>query len=464
MSRVYPFKRKKKVGADVWYEKIGFSYTGNFKNMVTGLDEDTLWSDYTLSQFKNAIQHRIPISTSFKALKYLNFSPSVNINERWYFKSLDRHYNADSASIEIDTINGFARAGDFNVSIPLTTKLYGMYQVVGKDPIIKAVRHVVTPTVSFSWRPDFSEERWNVYQHIYNGDSLVGIYSRFEQGGVDGATWSGLYGSSPKGKSGMINFNLGNNFEMKVRNRKDTIKGDKNIKLIDRLSFRTGYNLAVDSLNWSNISVSAGTQIAKFLNLDMSMTIDPYDYNKENGTRINHLLWKDGNIGRLTNANLSSGVTLNSNGFKNERKTNNVSESERENLRNSGYSDQMIDMGYADFSMPWNINLRYSINYSKSFSSSESIMVENVTQTMNIDGSINITSGWKATFRSGWDFQKKEVSYTSISLLRDLHCWQMSFNWVPFGAYQSYYFKINVKSAMLQDLKYEQRRSWLEEL
>ena len=461
MSRIYPFKGLKKVGSDTWYEKIGVSYTANVKNMVTGLDEDTLWSDYTLTQFKNGMQHKVPISTNLKVLKYINITPSFTVTERWYMKSLQRSYNVDSGRIEIDTINGFARAGDFMVSVPFTTKLYGMYQMKGEDPIIKAFRHVVTPTVSYSWRPDFSEEQWGYYEHVYDGDSLIGVYSRFQGAG---GSWSGIYGSPPKGKSGMVNFNLNNNFEMKVRNRKDTIKGAKVVKLIDRLSFRTGYNLAVDSMNWSDLTISAGTQIARILNIDMGVTFNPYDFNQKTGKDIDVLLWEDGNVGRLTRANFSSGIRLTSNGLKNDRKKVNLSDGEKETLRNSGISDQMMSMGYADFSMPWSLNIRYTINYSQAFNVTNKEFDDNVTQTMNFDGSVNITKSWKGVFRSGWDFQKEEVSYTSITLLRDLHCWQMSFNWVPFGAYQSYYFKINVKSAMLQDLKYEQRRSWLEDL
>lgn len=463
MSRIYPFKRTKKVGADQWYEKIGFSYTGNFKNFATGIDEDTLWTNYTLTQFKNGIQHKIPLSTSFKIAKFLNATPTITLTERWYFKSLTRSYNDDSLRIEIDTINGFARAGDFIVSLPLTTKLYGMYQIKGKDPLVKAFRHIVTPAVSFSWRPDFSQAQWGYYENIYNkNDSLIGTYSRFN-GSI--GTWSGIYGSPPSGKSGMINFNLSNSLEMKVRNRKDTITGGKVVKLIDRFSVRTGYNMAVDSLNWSDIGISAGTQIAKLLNVDMSMTFSPYDFNRETGKLINDLLWANGQFGRLTAANLSSGIKISSDGLVHEKhKSNELTEGERELLRVSGISDQMIDRGYADFSMPWQLNVRYSINLTRSYDVTRQDMVDNVTQTLNFDGTVNITKNWKAQYRSGWDFKNKQVSYTSITLLRDLHCWQMSFNWVPFGTYRSYYFRINVKSAMLQDLKYEQRRSWLEEL
>ena len=461
MSRIYPLKGIKKVGAETWYEKIGFSYNGNFKNTANSLSEDTLWSNYTLTQFKNGIQHRIPINTNIRLLKFINITPSFNITERWYFKSLHRSYNPDSAVVEIDTLDGFARAGDFMLSIPFTSKLYGMYQIKGKDPIVTAFRHVVTPTVSFSWRPDFSEKKWGYYEHVYEGDSLVGVYSRFSG---SAGTWSGIYGSPPKGKSGMVNFNLNNNLEMKVRNRKDTVKGTKIVKLLDRLSFRTGYNMAVDSMNWSDLSISAGTQIAKILNIDMSINFNPYDFNPNTGKDINKLLWLEGNIGRLTRANFSTGVRLTSKGLKNERKTNGLTEGEKETFRNYGITDQMMDMGYADFSMPWSLNLRYNVNYSQMFISAEKDFEDNITQTMNFNGNINITKSWKGRFSSGWDFQKKEISYTSITLLRDLHCWQMSFNWVPFGAYQSYYFKINVKSAMLQDLKYEQRRSWLENL
>jgi len=346
-------------------------------------------------------------------------------------------------------------------SAPLTTKLYGMYQIKGKNSIIKAFRHIVTPTVSFSWRPDFADDFWGYYQDIYdeNGD-LLGTYSRFK--GMSGQ-WSGLFGSPASGKSGIVNFNLANNLEMKVRNKKDTIKGSKIIKLIDRLSFRTGYNMAVDSLNWSNLIISGGTQIARFLNLDMSLSYNPYKYNEQTGKNINQLLWSQGEIGTLTRANFSTGVRFTSNGIKNKRE-NPWTEADRERLRNYGISDYWIDQSYVDFSTPWSLNLNYSLNYSKIFSTQNLSFEDKITQTINANGYIKLTTKWKVSYRTGWDFQKEELAYTSISIIRNLHCWEMSFNWVPFGYYQSYYFRLNVKASMLQDLKYEDRKSWLENL
>jgi len=465
MSRYYPFKRKKRVGKERWYEKIGFSYTGNFKNTVTGLNEDTLWSNYTMGQFRNGLQHRIPVSTNFKLIKYINVSPSASYTDYWYFKSLNRTYVSAHDSVlgfvKTDTVQGFARAGSFMVSVPLTTKLYGMYQIKGKNPIVKAFRHILTPTVSFSWRPDFSNDFWGYYQHIYddNGE-LVGTYSRFKG---ESGQWSGLFGSPAAGKSGLINFNLSNNLEMKVRNRKDTIKGSKIIKLIDRLSFRTGYNMAVDSLNWSNLTVSAGTQIARFLNLDMSLNFNPYAFDNLTGKDINQLLWAKGEIGRLTRANFSTGVRFTSKGIKNKR-VDPWTEADRERLRNYGVSDYWIDQSYVDFSTPWSLNLNYSLNYSQIFSTQNLSFEDKITQTINANGYLKLTEKWRISYRTGWDFQKEELAYTSITITRDLHCWEMSFNWVPFGYYQSYYFRLNVKASMLKDLKYEDRKSWLENL
>ncbi len=461
MNRLYPLKGLKKSGKEAWYEKIGISYSGSFSNQLSGLNEDTLWSAYTLTQFKNGVQHRIPISTNFKLFKYINISPSFNYTERWYFKALERSFNLDSNRVEIDTLNGFRRVYDFTTSLSLTSKVYGMYQAKNPNGFFKALRHIVTPTISFSWRPDFSEPHWGYYQHIYKGDSLVGIYSRYQ--GAQGS-WSGIYGSPPKGRSGRINFNLNNNFEMKVRNRKDTISGSKKVKLLDRLSFRTSYNLAVDSLNWSNLSITAGTQIAEILNMDFSVNIDPYDFNRKTGRRVNDLMWSKGKLGYLKSARLSSGIRFSSEGIGGKSRTANLSENEKENLRNIGYTDYMLEMGYADFSIPWSLNIDYSINFSQAYNVKEQKFKDNTSQTMNVNGTLNLAKNWKGRFRSGWDFEKKEMAYTSITLVRDLHCWEFSFNWVPFGTYRSYYFKINVKSAMLQDLKYEQRRSWLEDL
>ncbi|OFX22255.1 MAG: hypothetical protein A2033_07205 [Bacteroidetes bacterium GWA2_31_9] len=432
MNRLYPFKRKKTVGNAKFYEKIGISYTSNIRNTVT--DKDTaLFRPEILTKMKNGMQHNIPISTSFNILKFVTVNPSFNYKEVWYLNSINRYLN-DTNGITTDTIQKFVRAGDRSFNTSLSTKLYGMYVFKGEKQA--AIRHVMTPSIGYSIRPDYSKSKFDYYRYYYadssHQDSIM--YSRFA---------NGIFGSPPSGKSGNINFSLGNNVEMKLKSKKDTTQTFKKIMILESFSISSSYNLAVDSLKLAPFSINGRTTLFKKLNLNFSGVIEPYALDTAKKTLINKFEYNEsGKIGRLTNANISVGFRLNS---KSKSKTEN-SEKTKDLI---GFPDD-----YVDFNIPWNVNIDYSYRYSKPQ------LEENITQSLRVSGDLSITSKWKISVSSGYDIKLKKFTFTNINIYRDLHCWEMRFTWIPFGFAQSYNFQINVKSAILQDLKLNKRSSW----
>ena len=439
MNRQYPFKRKVKVGKTRFYEKIGISYSSNLKNNVT-VHEDSLFNPVFFKNMKNGIKHSIPISTSLKAFKFFTFNPSFSYTERWYMNSVNKYWDETLNTSITETRDGFVRSGDYLVSAPLSTKLYGFYNF--KRGPVKAVRHVISPSVSYSYRPDFGESKYGYY-HDYRTDTLGNTrpYSIFE---------GSIYGGPPSGKYGSINLNIGNNIEMKVRSEKDTVTGYKKIKILESLSFRSSYNMAVDSLNFSKVSIAGRTNLLKIINISFSGSVDPYALD-ESGKIYNKFEWdENGKVGRFTDGNLTTGFRFKP---KSKSKKNNNPEYFRASLAAAGIPDNYLTE-YVDFNIPWSVNINYTYRYSKP------ALEEKITQTLSFSGDINLTEKWKIGFRSGYDFEIRDITYTSVDIYRDLHCWEMSFNWIPFGFYKSYNFTINVKSTVLQDLKFNKRKNY----
>lgn len=433
VQRVFPLKRKTVVGSERWYEKIGMSLTSSIKNEIA-TKEYLLFTPASLKNFRNGVQHTVPISTSFKTMKYFTITPSINLTERWYFKTLEQSYDNELQKVISDTITRFARAGEYNLNTSFTTKIYGMYQY-RKGPI-EAIRHVVTPTLSLTYRPDFDSRRFG-----YFGDSTgtLSSYSPYQLG---------IYGVPSPGQQGLISMRFINNVEMKTRAKSDTTAGKK-IKLMENLDFGSAYNMLADSLNWQNITINGRTQLFEKVSLLFGGAIDPYALDTA-GRKINQFLWDTNKqLGRLTAANLAISFSLNS------KKKSSASSSKKA----TDEELQMIqrDRGnFADFNVPWNLSVNFNVNYSKPG------FVKQLTQSLTFNGDLNLTPRWKVGFDSGYDFVKKEMTYTRINIFRDLHCWEMKFNWVPFGVNKSYLLEINVKSAVLQDMKLSRRRSWFD--
>jgi hypothetical protein len=457
MTRIYPFKPKVSSGKEKWYEKIGVSYSMDMQNTIN-TKENKLLNSSLIKDWKNGVRQSIPVSTSFKALKFITISPSFNYNERWYTQQIRKSYNEQLKQVVAsDTIYGFTRDYDYNMSVGASTKLYGIYQARNPNSNFKGIRHVMTPSLSFSLRPDFSNPRFGMYENIeyfdQNGRPVSLRYPVHE---------GGIYGTAGAGKSGSIGFSLNNTLEMRKLNLKDSTSTEtyKKISLLDQLSFSGSYNLAADSLNLSNINIAARTKVAG-IDVNFGAILDPYAY--ENGHLINQYeLTKNGRLARLTSANLSFGLSFSSKADREKKKK--VAESsdaaaikQQQETEEQNRRQQVGEIPeYADFSVPWDLRFDYSFRYNRP----DPKVSPTITQTVDFNGNVNLTKQWKVGFSSGVDLQKMDLTFTQLNIFRDLHCMQMSLNLIPFGFRQSYSFTIRATSALLKDLKLSKNQSF----
>ncbi|MDR4989255.1 MAG: putative LPS assembly protein LptD [Bacteroidales bacterium] len=482
-NRFHPFRRQQTTGPSRWYEDISVSYNMNARNELR-IADTLLFTRQALQEFRNGIRHDIPVSYSTRVLNHFNLSTSINYNERWYFRTIRREWDDDYMTIAgtdtifgavvTDTIPGFRAAREFSVSSGLSTRLYGMMQF-RRGPV-KALRHVLTPNLGFSMRPDFAAPFWGYYREYYDPiQDRTHSYSIFE---------GSIYGGPPKGRSGNLSFSLANNLEMKVRNRRDPDAEDRKIVLIDNFTVSTGYDFARDSINFSDLRLSGRTRLWGNFDISYSSTFTPYVRN-EQGQYINRFLWEtDRRLLKLNNTSwalnfnyrLSSGVRTGGDRGRAD-----------DGLRPEGGrpqdADRGLDMGEygnglngmpdnglhelstipgPDYTVPWNLNISYSFNYNARYMHAIGSMDRNYIQNLSVRGDVYLTPKWRIGFRTGYDFDNKQLTYTSIDVYRDLHCWEMTFNWIPMGFRQSYNFTIRVKSSVLQDLKLTRRTHHLD--
>ncbi|MBL7924035.1 MAG: LPS-assembly protein LptD [Bacteroidia bacterium] len=428
LARRTPFKRKLAIGSQKWYEKIGVGLTSSFLNSINTKDS-LLFREGSLEQFRYGMQHSIPLNTSFTVAKYFTLSPGITYTERWYLRTIRKNWNPESKQVVTDTVDAFKAARDFAFSANMNTRIYGMLQF--RKGRIAAIRHVMTPTLGFSWRPDFSEGGYGYYKQVQaDSTGLKQQYSVFE---------GTIFGGPGAGKSSLMNFSLDNNFEMKVRQKTDTAETMKKVKLLESLSLGTSYNFAADSLRLSPISLSGRATILDKVSLNLAGTFDPYVVTSE-GVRINTTeLDQNGKLARFTSGNFSVNF--------------NITKRKKEYKSEKGNEDELTEVNknadnYLDFNVPFSLTVGYNFFYLNNV-----VSPDQVTQTLNFNGDILLTPSWKVSYNSGYDFEQKDLSYTSLGIHRDLHCWEMSLNWVPFGFQQNFFFQINVKSSMLQDLK-----------
>ncbi len=461
MNRIYPFKRKSNIGAPAWYEKIGLSYSGNLDNSVN-TRTDSILSLSTLEKMRNGMQHRIPISTSFNVLNYITVSPSVSYTENWYTKTITKRWDEEEQKIITEDVLGFKRAYQYNSSVSASTKLYGMYNFRSTSKV-QAIRHVMTPNVSLSYRPDFSDAKYGFYETVQadSAGTREHEYSIFQ---------GALFGSPGKGESGVVSFGLTNNVEMKVLSDRDTTSGTRKIKLLESFNLNTGYNMLADSMHWSPVSLTARTTLFEMFNINLSGTLDPYGID-ERGNKVKEFQFDlNRQIFRLTSFRAGVSFSLSGGEGGGSGGHGGSLDAQRGDLRggfdgmplggdmdNPLFGESIgtgyIDSEYVDFDVPWNIRFDYSFSYSKQ-------RLEPVTaQTLSFSGDVSLTPKWKAGFRSGYDFKGKKLTTTSLNFFRDLHCWEMSLSVVPLGYLRSFSFKINVRSGTLRDLKLSRRQS-----
>ncbi|CAN5918134.1 putative LPS assembly protein LptD [soil metagenome] len=439
VNRFYPFKNPKRV-TPKWYDKIGVSYNSEFQNNIN-IGDTMFRKEYRpliKNYVRNGIRQSLPISTSFNVLKYFTLTPSLTFNSVTQFRTIQKTWTG--TEIDIDTINGTRINFDWNASVALTTRLYGMYYMNGTR--FSIIRHTITPNVSFTYMPDFTQEKYGFYKTVQtNSAGGTGKYSVFE---------GGVYGSSPQGKLGSIGFGLLNTFEAKRRlDPLDSVGTAERVSLIDALNGSVSYNLMAEHFNWSTLNAGLRMKLFKKIDLNASVVADPYKLSAE-GLRIERFEWRDKKrIARLTGANITLGTNLRKGGL--------TSSATRSSTRGSDAELNMINSnpnGYVDFNIPWTLNVSFTLNYSKP------LTIEEFTQSLHIGGDINVTPKWKVGFDSNYDLQHGQFAYASLNAYRDLHCWELQFNWIPFGVRQSYNITINVKSAVLQDLRLTRKRDW----
>ena len=466
VSRFYPFKRAVKIGKDRWYEKISMSYSGKLTNSVSATESD-IFSRQTLDNMRNGVQHTIPVQASFNVFNYINITPSFNYNERWYFKKVDRQWNpTTNMAEELDPEYGFYRLYDYTTALSFSTTLYGMWQVREKYKNFKlqAIRHTFSPSISFSYAPDFSNQKYGYFKTVQSDSTgRTTVYSPF----ADNA-----YGTPSQGRSMAMSFSLSQSLEAKVLSKRDST-GIKKISLIDDFSISGSYNFLADSMKLSNISLSLRSTFSGKIGINLRATLDPYEVSPE-GIRYNKLTWRRGNLGRIINTGWSFGSSFKSRDNTKQPAINDINSVPPEYM-NPFYDPygtmdpvlrrQYMANAYYDFSLPWNIGFNYAVNYSVSYVNNGTTGIRrNITQTIGFNGSITFSPKMAATFSGGYDIATNKLTTSSISITRDLHCWQMSFSWIPFGYYKSWSFHIGVKAASLQDLKYDKSQSMYDNL
>lgn len=470
MNRIFPFKRKEAIGAEKWYEKIQISYTGDLRNSIT-TKEDKLLKSNLQKDWQNAMKHTVPISATFNVFNYLNITPSFQYTERWYTKKVNQEWNGVS-HVAGDTTYGFNRVYDFNYALSFQTKLYGFYEPLFKIGKMKKIRHVFTPSISFSGQPDFSDSHWGFYESYdyfdANGRKQTYVYSPYS---------SEIFGTAPRGAQGNINFSFDNNVEMQVATDNDSTKI---ISLIDNLGIRFSYNMQADSLKWSDISTNMRLKLSKNLTVNVNATFDPYMYG-ENGQVINQLrLSKKGYFGRLKSTGYSISPSINQDTFKkwfgkggdNKSTSKETADLEGEESEETESTEKKSlfekqkstgeydDDGYLKNDVKWTLSANYSFNYAYDYSDFDKRTREyarKLTHNLGFSGSIQPTKNWNFNFNTSYDFDANKFAYVSCSLTRNLHCWSISANFRPIGPYKSYFVTISASSSMLQDLKYDKR-------
>ncbi|MEX2231453.1 MAG: putative LPS assembly protein LptD [Cyclobacteriaceae bacterium] len=480
MTNLYPFQRKGKTSMLDNFS-IGYSMaasnriTNNLGRLTPNAPRDSI-APFTfenlplfLDNARKGIRHSIPLSYSFKLLKFFTMSPSMSYEEKWYFEKLNWRYVQDERTgnfvAKADTIPGFNRVANYNMSVGLNTRIYGMYFF--KSGKVKAIRHVINPNISFGLTPDFSKnpEYFNILNRPTGPSGIyepVVEYRARHQGFV--------YGASGLGKAGSIGFGIGNNLEMKVKGEKDTV--ERKVMLLNNFSLGSSYNLMADSFKLAPIGLSANTNIMdNTINVNLSASLDPYNYVRDvdeegriSERRVDSYAFKGGGLGRITTATMALNTNLNPSMRKKENETRDkvadadIPEEDKQHILQNPNS-------YVDFDVPWSLNIGYNLNYRRPITRNATrLQKAEVIQTLQVSGDLSISEKWKVTYNTGYHFESKQFTQTNVGISRDLHCWAMNLTWVPFGRFQSYNFTIAVKASVLQDLKLERRRPFLDNL
>ncbi|MEJ5995847.1 putative LPS assembly protein LptD [Pedobacter sp. Du54] len=486
MGTLNPFGSKTGGSNQQWYQKITMGYSMQAANTIN-TREDLLFDKGGLKRFRNGVAHNIPISMAFNLLKYFNFNANTNYNEKWYFQTVNQRRFKDTDSIARDTVNGFKRAGEYSIGMGMTTKIYG--EMAFKNFLNwKKLRHVMTPSFSLSYKPDFSAAKYGYYKtaYYYNNDIRPGRSTRIDDTPViDPYTKRELkysifegaqYGGPSAGEQANLSFSLDNSVELKIKSKKDTTNGgEKKIPIIQGLNISGSYNFMAPEKKLSQLGFGGRSQFTDKLGFNFSGSFSPYLVDKlitpSAGLipasitlfESNRYVFSEAKLPRLTNFNFSFDYSFNPEAVK--RKNKNMDELNTQMGTQAKTPEQLAELeaisrdpnAFVDFNIPWNFSFSYSFSY---FNALGDKATRQVSNTLNFNGDFALTPKIKVQFNSGWDFKAKNISYTSFAIYRDLHCWALNANWIPFGAYQSYSITIQVKEAILQDLKLSKRKGY----
>ena len=502
MNRIYPFKRKKRVGAERWYEKISISYSGQFRNSISTKEYRLFQSDL-IRDWRNGFSHNIPISASYKLFNYIDLTLSANYNERWYTYKSVKEYNPTTDRTEYRRVYGFNRVYDFSTSASLNTTLYGFFQpwkIFGDK--VQMIRHRITPRVGMSFTPDFGDAMWGYYDRLNyidrSGKARSEEYARYGDGQI--------FGSPGRGKSASINFGIDNNLEMKVRTKSDSTETFKKISLIDNLSLSSSYNLAADSFQLADINASITLRLSESIHFTLGGAFDPYLYGhttdpttgRVSEHRVNKLRVFNGKgFGSLRGTGTSFSYTLSNETFtkirdffstkkddqdaKGKKAKGKADENDPSKIGapEDGRDTSLADMaakgqkskslfdtgdgdgeydedGYLKVKIPWSISLSYGVNLQRTtFDPRRDEYNYGLTHSLMFSGNLQPTKNWSFNFNASYDFIANKVANMTIGISRDLHCWSLTANAIPFGPYRSYSITIGVKSSLLHDVKWD---------
>ena len=494
LNRFYPFKRKKMAGKERWYEKIGVSYSGTLTNSIN-TKENLLFKSSLIKDWRNGMRHQIPINATFPIFKYINITPNFTFIDRMYSKKVMQSWDEDKRTVKRDTVNGFYNVYNFTMSLTANTKLYGYYTPMpwfgGKK--IKAIRHMLSPSVSFNYAPDFSKPMWGFYDTYVRTD---------KDGNVSTVTYSpfsgSAYGTAPNGMSGSVQLDISNNLEMKVRSSRDST-GEKKISLIDELGMSMSYNMAAKTKPWSDLSMHLRLKLTKTYTFSMNAVFATYAYEFDKNGNVyvgNHTEWGKGRFGRFQGMSQNIHYTFNNQTFRKllgmkDKVSKRFASSSADDDDEDGYDDEDVDPmmqnvdpdrkkgreaetenasteidedGYLKFQMPWSLTVSYGVsmreNTAAPINPKRMRYPYKFTHTLNFSGNVGIAKGWNINFSSGYDFNYKRLSMTTLSLARDLHCFSMSCSMVVYP-YTSFNFLFACKAGTLTDaLRWKKQSSY----
>lgn len=470
MASISPLASKDNLGDQKWYEKLTVAYTMSATNRIDNLPETQLFKKETLTKkLQNGIQHQIPLGLNFNVFKYFQFNVAVNYTERWYFQSINEHF-ARADSLVIDTLPGFKRVGNYNMNAGFSTKIYGLKTF--RKGSLMAIRHIITPSIGFSYAPDYNSLERD-YNRLIVSNATVPypvVYQRYS------IYNSSVYGGPAGGRQAGLSFSVDNNLEAKIRPKStDTSQTPRKIQLLQSLSFSTFYNFAADSIKLAPITFSGHTSVLHDkVNISFGGSFDPYITqvrdSVSNGQITKYIRptskfsWQDGRFPTLTSFNFSVSSSLNPAAFHptpnggNANSTANMIASLANATAQQKQSLALLNSdpsAYVDFNIPWNLVLNYNFTYANGYAGSTT------ANTVMLSGDVNITPKWKIQYNSNYDLKAKKLSdATSFAIYRDLHCWDLSIQWLPFGYYKSYNVTLRVKSQILQALKLSKRSDY----